>query len=718
MMSSRKVVWLCVAAAVLLVGGWCVWYKVSSSEGGSAEVPPPVSVASASGTPRSAPKVTPVPAPVPQKPAVEDIFPLSPDLEPRGKPPPMPEGPRAPVVFLAPLYSLDDRPSSASDQIDYLLRCGLRAAPKDRLTLNLVPYDYMNEPYLREDGSGSVKNHKPEEYLRDASLLDADMLIYGRAGETGDNLSVQLAFFDLRTSKSSTWSSSVKSAEFPELIKGAARACAKACGLTDAQIDESGFDKNVPNAATWVFWKKPGDPTSEEFRAAINADPECIALREAAIWAGLDDYLAFANSALKRWPDDIRLLCAKAAALRSHERAYVAYLMMSELARRYPDHLKILHDLPRYCKSTFSWNQYQATVPPQAYFVSVETLASLAKRFPKNWYVRWDYGFIADNLSYFARGAETADKVSAECWQIKMRYSGIGLEELQTAANLRPDCPSLLRALLQLQFSSEDYNIDKQRTILEQIHKIDPSNVEAEMIVAFSHSVGWTSDRLYLPIVQEAAKRHAGDGRAMRRIARSLVEDIRRSVSFRVGTWEGLLGPNPESDLFIQCAEAAIKSGYNPGDVVEHRLYDAYLLRGETAKGNEIVESGRYWFLPYDVARRALEEKKDYEKALKMARLALKAAVDPKDRESVRYIIVKSLWKLKRYDESLEQAGEGFAELPNRATFHYLFAVVALEKGDRLEEALTHAQMAADMDPANAGIKDTVEKLKAKLGKQ
>ncbi len=54
---------------------------------------------------------------------------------------------------------------------------------------------------------------------------------------------------------------------------------------------------------------------------------------------------------------------------------------------------------------------------------------------------------------------------------------------------------------------------------------------------------------------------------------------------------------------------------------------------------------------------------------------------------------------------------------PDKATFHYMFAVVALEANTRLKEAYEHAVVAVPKDRNNTGLRETLQKLGKKLGR-
>jgi len=106
-----------------------------------------------------------------------------------------------------------------------------------------------------------------------------------------------------------------------------------------------------------------------------------------------------------------------------------------------------------------------------------------------------------------------------------------------------------------------------------------------------------------------------------------------------------------------------------------------------------------------------------WERAFTMASLAL-PGLDGGDEEHLcRYWIIKSLWKMKRYDESLKAAREGIWKFPREQTFPYMYAIVGLEYGKDLETAFDCAWRAVDLGTGNQGCNDTFEKLRAKLNK-
>lgn len=641
----------------------------------------------------------------------EERFPLPPETTLLSRAPEIPEGRKSKVFYLAPFYGNDEQDTFTASRFENLMKSYMRAAEP----LNLVPWDFVREPYMREDGSGAARVRKPEEYLRDARALDADVFAYGRLTETSGALSAQLGFMDLRTSRTDSWSLSVLPSDFQKLLGGAIQACGRFSGMADARIEETGMLKGLPNSATWDWFRKlRQEPDENALRAAIAADPECIALHEEAILT--TGNLTLANEALKKWPDDPRLLLAKARALRWNYTGDTAYLFVSELVRRYPENMLICHELPGALEACFMKYTADAKKEPDEYRAGIETLRALSRHFEKNWCMRWEYASACRSFAHYLRGSRTADQVPESTWKRFNELTAEAQKEIDAAVAQRGDCPDLLAAALRIHFSNGHSDIAWQRSMIERIHAADPSNTDAEIEAAYSHSIGWSEDQLNISILQEAALYHSADARAQAMLSGAISKDIQRRIAFKDAELKQLYKPNPEGDLLIQCAEAAIAGGQKIGDYIEDFLYRSYEARGQVDKMLAQTDSGRYWLLNYMSASNAMK-RKEYGNALIHARLGIKVAHNQKRRVQLRYWIVRCLWLQGQYDEALAEAEAGLKEYPREETFDYLFAAVALEKGDRLEEALVHAKSAVDSGTTDPRVKETYDALRKRLGK-
>ena len=95
----------------------------------------------------------------------------------------------------------------------------------------------------------------------------------------------------------------------------------------------------------------------------------------------------------------------------------------------------------------------------------------------------------------------------------------------------------------------------------------------------------------------------------------------------------------------------------------------------------------------------------------------LRALFELGDKNSGQTPDARQLEELGRLRHALYEAERGIRMFPKKHTFHYMFAVVALDLEDRLEEAYERAKLAAELDPKNQGCKDTVEKIGRLIGK-
>jgi tetratricopeptide (TPR) repeat protein len=169
----------------------------------------------------------------------------------------------------------------------------------------------------------------------------------------------------------------------------------------------------------------------------------------------------------------------------------------------------------------------------------------------------------------------------------------------------------------------------------------------------------------------------------------------------------------PETELFIEAAEAAIKGDRRVFPGVIDMLWHANRAQGHPDRSQPLVNA--YVARNYKLANDAINAGK-WAESYKWAEVT----ADLKrgwERLRMGYCIVKSLWKMKRYRESLSQCERFISEFPNAPQFHFLFALIALETNERLEEAYEHAKIAVPLDPKNKGYKEALEKLGRKLGK-
>lgn len=670
--------------------------------------------------PDASPQVSPAPTP----PAIsdEERFPLQADAQFLNATPAFPSKKRAPVVYFGPLAPADDSSTSACKSLECMLRFQLGSSPRTQPALNVVPLWYMREPYLHEDGSCSLDKQPPSQLASDAQLLGCDYLVTGGVRSSAAGLALDLSVTDLKTSRTQKWDSEASPALFATLFGDAVRNCASSCGLNATQIDQAQLLKAIPNAATWAWWCRSGHPDdlearpipAEQWRAAIQADPQCTILR--VIAAARTSDLAIVNDALRNTPDNLGLLLTKCELLRTKKKPFAALLLHSELVRRYPDSLLVMSELPWTLSACFPAKS-DSTEPPVAFLKATEALRNLSAGFADNWLLRKDYGSVCQLLASFVRGSKTVDQVPQEAWSFYRRLMAMAVHEIDLAAARRPDCPNLLTLMLGIHFLAGDHDLVSQREVLERIHQLDPSNVEAEITVAYSHSVGWSQDAMYLPIIKGAYQRHQDSPRALAKIAQSLAENVGRTVGFGQSREEVFAKENPSTNLFIECMERSLASGNECENWVAEILMDVYQARAEKQKIRQLAaQDGRRSRVIVQAAE-LFQQNDDCTQCLELAREAMATAQVPEIREQLQYHIVKSLWKLARIDEGLAEAKKGIAQYPDKQTFYYLFALIALPKPAAYEEAFAQTTRAIDICSTNPAVNKVHEMLRVKLNR-
>lgn len=124
-------------------------------------------------------------APPQPQPPKKQLFPLKAEAKPLESVPAFPAV-KPPVVYVGPLKGANDQQTTVADVFDQMLRYQLRAAPPDRLILNLVPYKHMTTLYHRSNEESKFKEQKPEKYVEDAARLDSDIAVCGRRDAAGN----------------------------------------------------------------------------------------------------------------------------------------------------------------------------------------------------------------------------------------------------------------------------------------------------------------------------------------------------------------------------------------------------------------------------------------------------------------------------------------------------------------------------------------------------
>ncbi len=655
--------------------------------------------------------------PPPPEIAKEDLAPLSKKSKPLQEAP-VPPARRAPVVFLAPFHGPNNAITPQADLLESMMRTYLRATPKDRLLINLVPGEALYSVYRRENGKYSVKGHGRDAYLQIAGSVQANVIAFATVTDSGSRVPrVDLELLDLDTSKTQIWSSSSAPPAPPTiaaLLQGLVQNCASFAGISDQDFTKSGMLTGLPSDPTWDSCLQSKEFDDYFYSTVLDADPNCIYLYEYATAKAAP--FRHIDRALKKWPDDIRLLRRKAKLLGEANRHYPSYLIYSELLRRYPDCLLLTHEMGTLVEKAYP-DTKDATEAPPDWMAVIALLKNQAERFPRNYYTHWDLAACCDRLSWYIRGVHKADKIPDSTWKQMRDLYRIMVPAIARAAKLQPRSSDLLSAMLFIYKTAQFTDPGWQKQVIAQIHQIDPSNVRAEMTAASSHSVGWGSLEDYLELIDLAMRNHRGDARAMELIAYNLGTELSRQVAWDSMTQEeAYKQANPLSDRYIECVEFAMNNGVQVEKWIAGMLREIYRQRHGEGKVRELLESGKHWALTGGAAQEA-HDAGDWEKTLRLARIAEPKSRSETDNPRLQYYIVKALWKLGRHDEALKEARDGIIRHPDSQVFYYMFAVVANEKGAPLEEAYERAYRAIDISTTNTGANETFESIRNKLNK-
>jgi tetratricopeptide (TPR) repeat protein len=634
----------------------------------------------------------------------------------------VPASPRDPVVFLAPLFSKSGMPASETNVFDRMLRFHLQCGALPATGLNMLTDFMIRAPYEREAGGAEWRGRKPEEYLRDAQLLGAQIFVYGREVEDAGTIAVQLAMVDLRTSRTGNYNSTVPKAEVGKVLGGAVEAVGRFAGLTDRQMADARMTTGMPSEFTYDFLSLKEFAGAADARALVRKDPDSPFTRCAAIESGWDS-IPIANEALKKWPDDPRLIMAKVRALNNRDAGVAAFILLTETLRKRPADLSIACYLRRTVRVAFPQEAEAAMAPPPL-VASVGTLRNLADRFPDNWYLQWYYGDIAGELAGLYRGTRTIDQIPRQNLMIYAALTSASLARAEAAVQRRPDCPNLLAFYLDAAFHSGQTDPEFQRGLIARIATLDPDNVKPWVTAAYSHSVGWDSEPKYAQLIEAAVGQFRGKPKALARIADSLAQDFRRRLAFGLQTTATIYSSGKEPGLLTYCVEEAMAAKEPMNSMAYGTAMAIYRERGEQDRAAAVENAFKLAYHSGPTTHEKLLEpckRGDYEPCLKnMSYYVLRggdAKMSAEWRHLSRYWFVKSLWKLGKLDESMDYSEKFIAEFPDKHTFYYLFAIVALERNDRLEKAYEYAKRGVELVKDNEGLNKTHEKLKAKLGK-
>jgi hypothetical protein len=652
---------------------------------------------------------------------LDELFPLT-EIPPLlDKEIEVPAAPREPVVFLAPLYSKSGAPASETNVFDRMLRFHLQCGATSAVGLNMLTDFMAKAPYENHEGAADWRGRKPEEYLRDARLLGADIFVYGREVEDAGSITVQLAMVDLRTSRTENFNSTVPKSGVAKVLGEAVGAVGRFAGLTDRQMADARMTTGMPSEFVYDFLSLKEFEGAADARIVVQKDPDSPFTRCAAIESGWDS-IPIANAALKKWPDDPRLVMAKVRALNNRGGGMSAFILLTETLRKRPSDFGIACYLRRTLRVALP-READALMAPPPLVASVGTLRNLADRYPDNWYLQWYYGDLAADLASLYRGTHTIDQIPRQNLVVYAALTSASLARAESAVRRRPDCPNLLAFYLEAAFHAGQDDAEFQRALLARIAGLDPDNVKPWLTAAYSHSVGWDRQPKYAEVIGEAVDRFRGKPKALARIADSIALDFDRRLAFGVQTTATIFSSGKEPGLVTYCVEEAVAAKERMAPVAYGTAAAVYRERGEPGRAAAVEEAYRVAYGSGPVTNEKLFEpckRGDYENCMKNLRWYVAGGDKdmPADwRHLSRYWFVKSLWKLGKLDDAMDLSEKYIAEFPDKHTFYYMFALAAVDRNDRLERAYEHAKRGAELDKSNEGLKKTLETLRAKLGK-
>ncbi|MBX7244556.1 MAG: hypothetical protein K1X53_03600 [Candidatus Sumerlaeaceae bacterium] len=659
--------------------------------------------------------------PIPQANLAEELFPLPADtalpststLDVAGG------GKGATVLYMAPVHDPDGVTSSpAATLFEELLRYSLRAAPPSGLVLNPVPAFAVRVPYTRSSGTGQLHGKGVEAYAADARQLGCDVFVFATCRETNGNVEAALTLRDLRSSQTESWSKSLPLENLSSLLGEASVKVALFSGANDQAVKEAGLAQSQAGPVTWRFMLRNVVPPLAEYRAAMAQEPESGYLKEAAITHAGGEYLVVANEILKAAPKDNRLLLAKAEALMNHDKPMSGLVIFAELLRRHPSSLILAHQASRFLHAAYyDEKNCSAKTAPAPYGAIIGDLGMLHTRYPDNWALSWDLAVCHHNFARLVRGAETVDKIPDANMEESERAFVSAAQLIKLAVQRQPDCPYLLQDVINYYDSAGGSSWQLQQPMLEKVRKLDPGNVDAEIIIMSSHSAGWDdNESLYLRLANEALTRHQGDGKALTKLAGALGTELSRRTSFNRWTAKDAMSRNQFTDVFQKAAEQAIGLGGKLDDYDAKALFLLYHNSGETTKALAFAGSGSWPHTAAEAANIAYGAN-ETSLALTLARKGLDTTTTEDWQDSLQFMAARILYKAGRKDEAIKECDAGMKKFPGRYYFPYLKAVMLADQKDRQEEALKLAERASAQDPTNPAARDLVAKLRKKLNK-
>ncbi len=628
---------------------------------------------------------------------------------------PMPEK-RAPLVYFSYCGNSNDELTSASSIFGEFLKFQMRAQSSTETLMNLIPNSNMLTK-VRRAYEEYPKQISRDVYLDDALDLACDYFIHPVFDGSTSQPQVTVTMVELGTSRTQTWSSGEAALNsVHDIIVRAAEEALRFAGYDEQVIRQNGISKGAPSNASfeWIATNHPDDFTYENMMALIANDQDCAYLYSTE--KGSTTPLQLYDMGLQRNPEDIRLLTAKANTLDDAGSTDAMIRFTSEMVRRYPDNMYLYLTLGSRLSSAFPQTAPPRHTPP-SYKVLAEQLGVVSRHYSGNRTLPWEHAYTLKSLGDYIRGGHTVDRITQHVWEERGKYISESYEIMKELVETRQDNPALVKALMYYDAEIGASDKHEQRAYIQKMADLDPRETEVEIAAAQTHSIGYGSPRDYFAFIDAAFKRHAGDPQATRDIVKAVEMELRRQIGWKtMSREEAYTSNNPYVNRFLDGAAFVYSSGLNLKFESDWAYYSVMQARRNQAVIDEWTTSGQNSYVCFLNAHEA-HQAGDFERCLKYAQLGRPHFGNDDKGHMIRYYEIKSLWKLKRYEESLKAARDGIMAFPGEQTFPYMYAVVALEQGEHLETAYDCAWLAVSYGTDNVGCNEVFEKLRIKLNK-
>jgi hypothetical protein len=655
------------------------------------------------------------PAPAFQNAAPDEMLPFATNAPLLAKAVPMPAR-RAPLVYCAYGQDSSDKSTSASIWFGSFLKHQLRSQPTTITLLNLLPDGVLLNNLSRSFEPKPLQATYAQ-YLENAKAQGADLLVLPVADGESTGIKMRVKMVDMHSSRTAEWvPSPAVEGHLGKAIVEAAIDVMKFAGLDEKLIESSGVREGAPSEETLtkMVATNPKDMRYETMAAALQADPDCRFLY--AFDYGTTTRLQLVNQGLMRFPDDVRLRVFKIPCLADNGSSTALVRYLSEMVRRHPDNLYIYHELGARMRVPFEPGSPPRETP-QVYSAVLDQMDAFSSVYPDSNSVEWARAYAHKSLGDYVRGGRTVGRIPSEARAVSRSEMRKAYDFMAKVARRNPDNPAVQRAFTYYMTSGGGAGNGELRNHIKTVAALDPRATDVEVEMAHWNSVGYGLGITYIRTIDAAMKSHKGDPEAMRKITQAVGMELSRQIGWEKMTKdEAYTTTNSYLVRFLTGAEFVYSRGRNLGFEDDWRYALIAIMQSRNALLDTWKQTGQNSFIAYQEARLA-NMSQDWERSRFMADKALPWMSNDDYGHQCRYFLVKALWKLKRYEESLKAAREGIMLFPRKQTFFYMYAIVALEYGQDLETAFDCAWRAIDLGTDNQGCNETFEKLRARLNK-